>query len=149
MSVYTETCIKCRGLVELRGPVGILQDSIRVGDMVRRGGWLCDLCSSSGVRVINHSLGGTNDQLSSRVSRGYVTDYFHSWLKCVVGPGRGQKVESVIIEEHEFILINMRNTEVEKWIEPEEELFPEGEEFLAIVDEAATDDDVNNLLVAV
>ena len=149
MSVYTETCIKCRGLVELRGPVGIIQDSIRVGDMVRRGGWLCDLCSSSGVRVINHSLGGTNDQLSSRVSRGYVTDYFHSWLKCVVGPGRGQKVESVIIEEHEFILINMRNTEVEKWIEPEEELFPEGEEFLAIVDEAATDDDVNNLLVAV
>jgi len=153
MSVYTEACIKCRGVVELRGPVGIVQDSIRVVDMVRRGGWLCDLCAASGVRVINHALGGIDDNKQSwRIPPGYVTDYFHSWLKCVVGPGKGHRVETAIIEEHEAMIINMRNTEVEKWVEPEEDLFPEDDEdFLAIVDEAeaAFDDDDDNLLMAV
>jgi len=152
MSVYTEPCIKCRGVVEVRGPVGIVQDRIRVVDMVRKGGWLCDLCASSGVRVINHALGGIDDKQSWRITPGFVTDYFHSWLKCVVGPGKGHRVQNAIIEEHEAMIINMRNTEVEKWVEPEEDLFPEDdEEFLAIVDqaEAAFDDDDDNLLMAV
>lgn len=141
--------MKCRGVVEGRGPVGLAQDRVRVGDKVRKGGWLCELCSAVKVRVVNHIIGGhdLNHQGGWKVNPGYVVDNNHAWLKCVVGPGKGPRQSLAIMDDHESMLLNMRNTEVEAWVDEEEEeeqVFPEDdEEFLAIVDEveAAFDED--------
>ena len=128
------------------------QERMRVGDMTRCGGWLCSMCAASGGRVVSHNLGGWDRKEGWRITPGVVTDHFHSWLRCVVGPGRGQMVDSAAMEEHEALLLSMGHREVEEWVE-EEELFPEDddEEFLAIVEEFETgfDDDDDALLLAV
>ena len=103
-------------------------------------------------RVVSYTLGGWDTKEGWRITPGVVTDHFHSWLRCVVGPGRGQRVDSAAMEEHEALLLSMGHREVEEWVE-EEELFPEDDdaEFLAIVEEFETgfDDDEDALLLAV
>ena len=90
---YPDPCVKCRGGVEVTGPVSMYQERMRVGDMSRCGGWLCSLCAASGGRVVNHTLGGWDRKEGWRITPGVVTDHLYSWLRCVVGPGRGQVVD--------------------------------------------------------
>merc|ERR1712142_972969 len=114
--------------------------------MGRSGGWLCDMCAASGVRVINHTLGGLDDKQGWRVTPGFVVDHFHSWVKCVVGPGKVDGVAPSLMEEHESMLINMRNTEVEMWVDEDDD----DEEFLAIINDVETGfgNDDDNLMLA-
>ena len=38
---YPSRCVKCRGGVEVTGPVSMYQERMRVGDLTKCGGWLC------------------------------------------------------------------------------------------------------------
>ena len=153
VQVAPDPCVKCRGEVEISGAVGMRQEEVRVGDMVRCGGWLCALCASSGVRVVNHTLGGWDKTDGWKVDPGFVVDHNHSWLKCILGPTRGQNVDNVTVQNHETILLNMDpRKEVEEWVEEEEDIFPDDDdaEFLAIVEDFETGfDDDDDLLLAV
>jgi hypothetical protein len=129
------------------GPVSMYQKRMRVGDMTRCGGWLCSMYAASGGRVVSHNLGGWDRKEGSRITPGVVTDHFHSWLRCLVGPGRGQGVNIADMEEDKALLLCMGHIEVEE----EEELFPEDDdaEFVAIVEEFETGFDDDALLLAV
>ena len=113
-------CVKCNTPVELSGPAGLYQDIVRVGDKARMGGWLCGLCAWSDRRRVNYTLGGLDRQGGWRVGPGLVTDTYHRWVRCVVGPGRGMGGH-VKLQEHVDTVREMRDLEIKDWVEEVED----------------------------
>ena len=124
------------------------QEMVRVGIKARVGGWLCGMCSVSSIRIINHTLGPYDLKEGWKISPGHVTDSFHAWMKCIVGPGRDQKLDSRIVDQHEEMCIVAGDIESNTWNE-EESIFDDEDEFLAIVEDFETKfDEDDALLVA-